>query len=108
MVLDPAPDVDESAQRALGTGGARMQQDSIAETGGGVDALADSAHRVPAVERHAGQEEMRERVQHHVSPTRVLRILELPPLRPRPEALLELEVPIFHAKQPDPVLNRFL
>ena len=60
-------EVDEAAERAVGVGRCRVDQDArlrLAVFGVGVDALADARRVVAAIERELADEQVRDRVKH--------------------------------------------
>src|ERR1017187_5423079 len=65
MLIDLAPNFDQAAQRPLRIRRAGVKQDSI--TGiSGVDTLTNRGRGVAALQRNLRDQQMRERVQHHV------------------------------------------
>jgi hypothetical protein len=84
-MLDAAADRDEAAERALRAGGAGVEQDAV--TGGaGVDALDDGGRGVAALEGDGLDQQVRERVQHHVGDAGEDRLVEATRGLPRVEA----------------------
>ncbi len=65
MLIDLATDLDEAAQCPLRIRRARVKQDAVARVAG-VDSLTYRGRGVAALQRNLRDEQVRERVQHHV------------------------------------------
>src|SRR5260370_16223225 len=65
MLVDLATDLDEAAQRPLGVRRAGIKQNAVAGVSG-VDPLTNRGRGVAALQRYLRDQQVRERVEHHV------------------------------------------
>src|ERR1035438_3866795 len=108
MLVDLAADLDEAAQCPLGIRRPRVEQDAIAGVSG-IDPFTNCRRGVAAFQRDLRDEQVRERVEHHVWSPDELRLRSRLLFLPQFEALRQFEFPFrdFTPLSPGADLFRF-
>jgi hypothetical protein len=106
MLVGLAADLDEAAQCPLGIRRSRVEQDAIAGVSG-IDSLTNRRRRVAAFQGNLRDEQVRERVEHHVWSPDELRLRTWVLLLPQLEALRKFDLPLRDFTPLTPGVNLF-